>query len=181
MFYLIVDQSAPPNKVAPSDLKNTQQFNLIMQTNNNTSQINNNSSTNSNYNANHRSLEAFQINTNNNNNSSIQSFDNSNQVIYTTTSFSHENVPVLNNSNLLNLNLQQQQPNSFQRNPSLVGSGTGDGADSKAVEISLKEEVVSSSNNEISSVTISGEFKTEIKTECDAYKQEVVRAFFDVY
>ena len=67
MFYLIVDQSAPPNKVAPSDLKNTQQFNLIMQTNNNTSQINNNSSTNSNYNANHRSLEAFQINTNNNN------------------------------------------------------------------------------------------------------------------
>lgn len=91
------------------------------------------------------------------------------------------------NGNLLNINLQHQQQGgtnsgssngNFQRNPSLVGStaaGGGDGVDPKIVETYLKEEVVTSSNNETGSGNNVTEFKQEIKSETDTFKQEMVK------
>lgn len=166
-----------------------------MQSNSNNNFNNNNSSANNNFN-NSRSLDSFQINPNNTKPSN-QPFENTNntgvqQVIYSNPNhnLSHVNGPVtFNNSNLLNINLQHQQQGgannnknsngSFQRNPSLVGStvaGSGDGVDSKIVDTYLKEEIVTSSNNETGSGNNVTEFKQEIKSETDTFKQEVVRS-----
>lgn len=156
-----------------------------MQSNTNNNLNNNNSSTNINNFSNNRSLDSFQINPNNTKSSS-QPFENTGgqQVIYS--NLNNHNFDGHVNGHLININLQHQQQggannnssSGFQRNPSLVGStasGGGDGVDPKIVETYLKEEVVISSSNETGSGNNVTEFKQEIKSETDTFKQEMVK------